>query len=1534
MRGLWALSVLASIVILGLSGAFGEAYADDLVAITNGFYDSASTWRNDSDPNGHTIPLPGDNKGIPNGITVTMQNDQINDGRIDNFGTLIIDATLTNNGFFTPPSDTRGIISFGTMTITSNGEIQNNGLIDNIFGATMTIDGKIDNNFAGGNGHFHNEAATITVNGRLNNFADIHQLTNGIMTISATGIFVTSGVNAVTDNRPGSTINNNSNELRVESGGIIINSGSSNINNLSGGKIELTANINNNGGTITNFNGATLDISFGGVINNNQFGTIANTGGIIIHEGGTIKNNNGANLNNNGLGNLNLLNGGTLDNLSGGTITNNFGGTIFLDTDFNQNEPGNPKLNNSGILVNMDGGTINRDDEFGELNNLSGGSISNFGLISCDFCSNSLFTNSGIFTNQPSGVVDEISAFENLPGGILNNFGTFFISGGVQANPFTNTGTINNNPGGTFNIAKPSGGSSSLENLSGGIIDNGGSLNVYNRFSRIQNTGGTINNLSGGEIILHPPDDLDDPGAHILNWMDGEFNNLSGSKIIIHKKSFLSLAGNGEFTNFPGAMMIFMPTSAFTSNLNTPFINQGTVDISTEHFIAIGTTINRSTGTINILSGGIFQNVDSALNEGFTNNEGIINIFMGGTFINNFANFVPNGLDNTGTIVNCGTYTGPPPTGNPVSPCQDTTPPEIDPFNPQTHTISGTTTGIGFNENVDGTFIAANFEVESCGAATDIFPSGPQIGVSSIILTHCDLADPAATPVISYLGGDLQDQADTPNLMEPQTITAPDGIAPSFPGGCTIFSNNQFDSTLATIGDIITVECNADEDLSVPPLVDVQLNRRPVDAVNILTTSILATQAVMGGDPQGNVELDILLSDAAGNPGPPLTEADLSGPNVVVDTNGLAVDTFTIQSNNPNDNHLAKTGDTLSIFFNANENIMTPVPGDILVFGSPAILMGTTPSGFTAEYTIQDPEPDGPVPIMINFDDGAGNNVMVSEDAITSGGNVIVDNTPPTFVSGTIVGGNSALVNFIESIIAAPADFNNLDVNPSGPPDVRVINSITGSGTTGISINFGGPPVPPGTNGIIDIGPGPTDQAGNPFAPFPGAPLNPGSTTLILDPSSTTVPLTDDTFIEFIDATSVPAPELLLDGLTGGPGTATFPPHPITIETDLGTVTFPPGVTATNLPPDEILEFSLSTKPATGIPGDPGFIFEVGDPDVDIFFDAPPRILIPNKAGGIPFFIPASGITTEITTVCPADDITLVTPLIIPGPPNECSLDVGSDKVIYSNHFTGFGAGGGGASTADSGKGSTSSQKITLGKLKNGVMAVHGGFCFNLYCIDVIEYFNHLKLQYVDSNESFTITLTGYFPNGANRANYASIGAAPPGGDINDSIWNVMAKRVGATDKWDMIIKDKDGNLGSVTVSVQKVDNNIVAFTFTIQSHTPASIGTPEGDTEPLEDNLILVTELRDNRGSSVRNIFNEGFFVDDIYAYPEVQAFYDSPLEYEKLCLNEDETDRYTCAFEMVRQWTIKQAEERLKEIYDENNLDMDSYDESEQYK
>ena len=79
---------------------------------------------------------------------------------------------------------------------------------------------------------------------------------------------------------------------------------------------------------------------------------------------------------------------------------------------------------------------------------------------------------------------------------------------------------------------------------------------------------------------------------------------------------------------------------------------------------------------------------------------------------------------------------------------------------------------------------------------------------------------------------------------------------------------------------------------------------------------------------------------------------------------------------------------------------------------------------------------------------------------------------------------------------------------------------------------------------------------------------------------------------------------------------------------------------------------------------------------------------------------------------------------------------------------------------------------------------------------------------------------------------------------------------------------------------------------------------------------MILNIEVRDSRGGYRDFKFNDGVEIIDAYAYPSIETSYEPPLEIKPLCLNENANKRYTCAFEKVRDWTIKTAETALEEI------------------
>jgi len=583
----WVITIIFSVLILGLFGTLDDAFAESFTSAGSGDYNSASTWKNsEGDPG---LPGVADDKSINFGHTVTVSGTNSNSGLIQNGGTLNFTGTFTNTGFVA--GENKGLINFGTVTI--SGTYNNNGLFENQ-GGTVTFDtgSQFFNNFASGNAHFHNEGGTVTVKGTLTNSGDLHQLTNGIMTIK--GTLTNTGTNAVFDNRAGATLNNDDG---------IIDGSLSNIFNKLGGKIDNTGTINNN---------ITSTLTNDAIINNLS-------GGIINNSGGNIINNDGATINNNTFATITLsditnsIGTGLLRNNSGGTITANGGGFANISTGV---------INNSGTLSsnaasNTEGIEISNSDS-GNINNLSGGTLT---------------TNGGLISNKSSGIITNFfGGTITINDGAIDNFANSKIlnlSGGTIT--ITNTGEINNNSNGTIDnsgtikievggFITNSGGT--ITNLSGGIIifPNTGEIND-NSLSVINNTlDGTITN--SGTITIN----------------DGLLNNIGGSNINNLSGGTITMTNTGRFsTNISTVTNSGTITNTVTNLVNgiPPFNNSGeiinntngTIDnfgIFTNEFGGttnnLGTIINRATGTLD--------------NQGIFFNPGTITNCTGGTIIN------------------------------------------------------------------------------------------------------------------------------------------------------------------------------------------------------------------------------------------------------------------------------------------------------------------------------------------------------------------------------------------------------------------------------------------------------------------------------------------------------------------------------------------------------------------------------------------------------------------------------------------------------------------------------------------------------------------------------------------------------------------------------------------------------------------------------------------------------------------------------------------------------------------------------------
>ena len=158
-----------------------------------------------------------------------------------------------------------------------------------------------------------------------------------------------------------------------------------------------------------------------------------------------------------------------------------------------------------------------------------------------------------------------------------------------------------------------------------------------------------------------------------------------------------------------------------------------------------------------------------------------------------------------------------------------------------------------------------------------------------------------------------------------------------------------------------------------------------------------------------------------------------------------------------------------------------------------------------------------------------------------------------------------------------------------------------------------------------------------------------------------------------------------------------------------------------------------------------------------------------------------------------------------------------------------------------------------------------------------------------------------------------------PDADFYDDRWTVTLQKQPTTDIWDISVMNDYGEINEdgVTATVQPVGQTMITSTINVPFVFPGSIGTADGVDAAHENNRHLHVTVHDSHAGSSNYIFNEGMYVEDIYAYPQVETPHEMPLLYEKLCLNEDESKRYTCAFDKVRDWTRENAEKTMLEIH-----------------
>jgi len=204
---------------------------------------------------------------------------------------------------------------------------------------------------------------------------------------------------------------------------------------------------------------------------------------------------------------------------------------------------------------------------------------------------------------------------------------------------------------------------------------------------------------------------------------------------------------------------------------------------------------------------------------------------------------------------------------------------------------------------------------------------------------------------------------------------------------------------------------------------------------------------------------------------------------------------------------------------------------------------------------------------------------------------------------------------------------------------------------------------------------------------------------------------------------------------------------------------------------------------------------------------------------------------------------------------------------------------------------------------------VTNGMCIDGQCRTVTQPF-HEEMKLIQMLTSpHTISNTIFCNEGVQECNYVGVAFTTKDFDYNDPVMKVEAKKTNGEwaiswyDPQDFIQDPDDAIPGEITFSAQIIGDNFLVTSFTINFKNK--------DT----GELVIGIQVRDVELGVRTFWFNEGVEFKDSDAYPSIETEFEKPLDVEPLCLNEDPTYRYSCAFAKKVQLEIERAEKLLAE-------------------
>ena len=211
----------------------------------------------------------------------------------------------------------------------------------------------------------------------------------------------------------------------------------------------------------------------------------------------------------------------------------------------------------------------------------------------------------------------------------------------------------------------------------------------------------------------------------------------------------------------------------------------------------------------------------------------------------------------------------------------------------------------------------------------------------------------------------------------------------------TIYSNNA-NTSLATVNNILNITITANETLK-------NANITILDSTYVMNvTGAVANASVTVNEDsdEGDVSFNITAFDLAGNSFT-ADQTELDSSNVIIDHSIPSVQYLNVTSNNSNSS-LARAGDLINITLQVSEQIATST---IQILNND-ITMTINNDTASANVTVLQNSPNGPVEFNITAYDKTGNVFNVTEEDITSN-NTIIDTNYPSLANLTIYSNNS-----------------------------------------------------------------------------------------------------------------------------------------------------------------------------------------------------------------------------------------------------------------------------------------------------------------------------------------------------------------------------------------------------------------------------------------------------------------------------------------------------------------------------------------------